>query len=109
MNRNNPLIASLVRSINDAICEARADEPEANAHLVKLTQGTHLIEVYVSPNMCEVTITDNAHPCKEFIRVPELIERNLITWNEAAPSPYNIWDDHGFSDESDYNRWRYGA
>lgn len=109
MKRNHPIIASLIRRINDAIREERADEPEANSGLVSLTHGTHLIEVYVSPTMCEVTITDNARPCKECLRVPELIERNLITWHEAEPSPSNTWDDHGFADESDYNRWRYGA
>lgn len=109
MNRNHPFISSLISRINDAIREARADEPDANAHLVKLTQGTHLIEAFISPTMCEVTITDNANWDKECLRLPELIERNLITWHEAAPSPYDIWDDHGFADQSDYIRYRYGA
>ena len=38
---------------------------------------------------------------------------NIASWLEdlfvPCESVYDVWDDHGFRDESDYYRWRYGA
>lgn len=28
---------------------------------------------------------------------------------DAEEEPYDVWDDHGFANEADYVRWRYGA
>ena len=28
---------------------------------------------------------------------------------DEEEEPYDLWDDHGFADEADYVRWRYGA
>lgn len=28
---------------------------------------------------------------------------------DEEEEPYDLWDDHGFASEADYNHWRYGA
>lgn len=72
--------------------------------------GTKEIEVFVgSYDVVELTIydEDGNDLSDKYPNFKKLIEDNCPTWLEAREEYNDMEDDHGFSSESDYIRWKY--
>ena len=40
--------------------------------------------------------------------VCQYIEDHMNDWEDVEVKPYDMWDDHGFANHSDYLQYRYG-
>ena len=99
----------------EAIKQAFENELGYDAQATEAYTADGYIDLYCGCQGNEATIVhdddNNTHDCptlKKAIEdnMPDFVEY-VEAWREDNTSDY--WDDHGFRDEADYIRWKYGA
>lgn len=56
----------------------------------------------------EVSIINTDDCDKSYPNIEQYIAGNINEWDNLKSYDYDEWDDHGFSSESDYLRYKYG-
>ena len=100
----------LVERINDDLVYQRNGDYYFDDHCcVGIDFKHYSITVWCSNKYKGVEIYNNKYPDRQYPRLEEWFAKNVMDYKEIdVEPPYNYWDEHGFSSETDYLRWRYG-
>ena len=109
------IIDDCIEAIENAIESALEYDAQASDAATSVDTNDGYIDLYCGTdgNSAVVIHEDDrdGHDCPTLAKaiedaMPDFGEY-AEKWNEE--NEYDYWDDHGFRDESDYIRWKYGA
>lgn len=109
------IIDDCIEAIKQAFENELGYDAQATEAYTTVNTADGYIDLYCGCQWNEATIVhdddNNTHDCptlKKAIEdnMPDFVEY-VEAWREDNTSDY--WDDHGFRDEADYIRWKYGA
>ncbi len=100
-------LTNIVRNeVKEAMRDALMQEKTRVLRLVNVTADIQ-VDIDIMGEDATVCVYNRNHIERYYPNIEERIVDVLPHWDEVALS--NIWDNHGFADEYDYMRWRYGA
>ena len=79
---------------------------ETSNRLDELERELEEVKAMSEREVCEKFNVDSR---TEYIAILEEEITALENFQCEYDDDYDVWDDHGFANESDYIRWRYGA
>ena len=116
-------LKKLITRINDALNEAACERESVDEHYVfcciDTEDGSIDVEEERKPIKGEAPVRvyvnhDKDGKC-ECVNLEAFLEAHVgADWDAADETvlennqPYDVWNEHGFADEADYLRWRYG-
>jgi hypothetical protein len=108
--RKTDILDKLLDALDRELAEARKNDSNSDHLNGKFEFGRHEILFFFDEDGCEIEI--NRKVGTDFIyldNVAEYCQSRCIGWDDVdTDNKSDIWDEHGFSDESDYIRYRYG-
>lgn len=102
-----PFLDEIREEVETAIYDAKCKD-EGSACITYNTNDGY-IDVWLNDSGdYEVIVYHDDNRDTEHSRLEELIISALPAWDDVdEPEPFDEWNEHGFCDEADYNRWRY--
>lgn len=108
--RKTDILDKLLDALDRELIRARKNDPNSDHLNGKFEFGQHEVLFFFEGDGCEIEI--NRKVGTDFIyldNVSEFCQSRCIGWKEVdVEQESDIWNEHGFSDESDYIRYRYG-
>lgn len=101
-------IKTVIAMLNDKLHDERTTNPDASSVSIILTLGKRVVEAYITEEEVQVNIINPQHYMRFYENVCQYIEDHMNDWEDVEVKPYDMWDDHGFRNEADYLRYRYG-
>lgn len=107
----NDILKKILEALDKELVRARNDEPYADHVEGKFEFGRCEVIFFFNEKHCDVEV--NRKKGTDYIyldKVAEYCSEHCIDWAdiEVDGEAYDLWDDHGFRDEADYMRYRYG-
>ena len=108
--RKTDILDKLLDTLDRELIRARKNDPNSDHLNGKFEFGQYEILFFFDEGGCEIEI--NRKVGTDFVyldNVADYCQARCIRWDDVdTDNKSDIWDDHGFSDESDYIRYRYG-
>lgn len=108
--KKTDILDKLLDTLDRELIRARKNDPNSDHLNGKFEFGQYEILFFFDEDGCEIEI--NRKVGTDFVyldNVAEYCQARCIRWDDVdTDNKSDIWDDHGFSDESDYIRYRYG-
>lgn len=103
------ILQKLLSKLNDNLTAERQSNPDEAFVGSSFTFGNHRVWFTFTDAGCEVEIA-NLKKGVFLDKVAHYLEMHCLSWEEIDinTEPDDIWNNHGFSSEADYLKYRYG-
>lgn len=105
MKKLQKVLNTVHEAILDEMYEAKKNGEKHVLKLVDITEDIQ-IDIEITEDNVEVYVLNRKNIERKYFNIEEKVIENLPTWEEVKTKG-NIWDIHGFSNESDYMRWKF--
>lgn len=104
----NKRLSHIIEKLNECILDEFRQNLNCNHIETSITHADKYdIEVYLDfKGIIKVDIINGEYE-RYYTNIESYIADNIIEWNDLESEEYDEWDDHGFSSEEDYIRWKY--
>lgn len=103
------ILKKLLQKLNDSLTAERQSYPDDIFVGSSFKFGNHKVWFSFTDAGCEVEVV-NTNTGKFLDNVAHYLSQHCLSWEEIEldTEPDDIWNNHGFSSESDYLKYRYG-
>lgn len=105
------ILKSLLDSLDERLVEARNNEPYSDHVRGKFNFGQHEVLFFFDEKECFVEVNRKVGVDYVYLdNVADYLSEHCFDWEDidVDKEVSDFWGDHGFSDEADYIRYRYG-
>lgn len=100
-------ITQLLDLLDEEITKARQEEPWETKVFGSFYFENVCIDFVLTPRRCEVEVYDEEKD-EYYDEIASQLSEQCIKWDDVDVTTPDYWNEHGFANEADYLKYRYG-